>query len=374
MLLASCVSLSVDELQFKTQTEAARTRASDTSMGSRAGDVGVQWTEQATEWLTERVQRNEPAVLRGAFQAESHWADDARLLSLQHAYDATTAAPLQHAHDAATTPCDPENQMSSAVDSLGTGSMTRPQARTIPVRWSLSSSSRQGHNTNDGSDVNINTTRDGGKGVIRFARQGHALSYDKRNMTLEDFVSACGDRTANATVYAAQLDLATYLPGIPIPPLPVPRTTVGEPAPSSPVTIYWSGAGSPITQLHYDARDNVVCVAAGGWKRFRLVDPLHSSALLYSHADRDGNTSPVPLDLPDVVRTTYPMARFVPHMSVTLQQGDCLFLPVYWYHQVEAAPTRTISINWWRVPDRSRKDTMGRLLCGSTNRKSAKTC
>jgi hypothetical protein len=61
---------------------------------------------------------------------------------------------------------------------------------------------------------------------------------------------------------------------------------------------YWSGVGAPITQLHYDSRDNLVCVAAGGWKTFRLVDPVQSAALLYSHDDRDGNTSPVRLDDP----------------------------------------------------------------------------
>ena len=61
---------------------------------------------------------------------------------------------------------------------------------------------------------------------------------------------------------------------------------------------YWSGVGAPITQLHYDSRDNLVCVAAGGWKKFRLVDPVQSAALLYSHDERDGNTSPVRLDDP----------------------------------------------------------------------------
>ena len=132
--------------------------------------------------------------------------------------------------------------------------------------------------------------------------------------------------------------------------------------------------GAPVTQLHYDSRDNVVCVASGGWKTFRLVDPVQSAALLYSHSDRDGNTSPVPLDDSVRIATEFPLARFAAVATVTLHPRDCLFLPIYWFHEVESAPTRTISINWWRTPDARRKDIMGKLLCGHTNRKAAKRC
>jgi hypothetical protein len=45
-----------------------------------------------------------------------------------------------------------------------------------------------------------------------------------------------------------------------------------------------------------------------------------------------------------------------------------------WLHQVESAPTRTISINWWRTPDARRKDVIGKLMCGHTNRKAARRC
>jgi hypothetical protein len=36
--------------------------------------------------------------------------------------------------------------------------------------------------------------------------------------------------------------------------------------------------------------------------------------------------------------------------------------------------TATISINWWRTPDARRKDVIGKLMCGHTNRKAARRC
>ena len=70
----------------------------------------------------------------------------------------------------------------------------------------------------------------------------------------------------------------------------------------------------------------------------------------------------------------YPMARFALPVKTTLQPGDCMFLPVYWFHQVESIG-RSISVNYWRtVKPAERKEAIGKFLCGHTNRRAAKTC
>ena len=113
---------------------------------------------------------------------------------------------------------------------------------------------------------------------------------------------------------------------------------------------------------------------AGGWKKFSLVDPFQASALLYSHEERDGNTSPVRLDQPDEIDRRFPLAKYLLPLEATLRPGDCLLVPVYWFHQVESATERTISVNYWRQPDAKRKDIIGKLLCGHTHSKAAKRC
>ena len=133
------------------------------------------------------------------------------------------------------------------------------------------------------------------------------------------------------------------------------------------------GAGAPVTQLHYDARENLVCVVAGGYKTFELYDPLTAAALMYLDNAAFGNASPVPLD-PAQRAPEYPMAQYALPSRVTLRTGDCLYLPIYWLHAVLSAPERTVSINHWRVPSRRKKDTFGRLLCGHTHRQASSRC
>merc|ERR1712190_137782 len=102
---------------------------------------------------------------------------------------------------------------------------------------------------------------------------------------------------------------------------------------------------------------------------------MGSAALLYSDSKRDGNTSPVPIDLPvEQWVDKYPLAQYALPVLANLEPGDCMFLPIYWFHQVESAAARTISVNWWREPSKERKDIIGKLLCGHSNRKAMKTC
>eukprot|EP00040_Diaphanoeca_grandis_P022960 m.124234 g.124234 ORF g.124234 m.124234 type:complete len:389 (+) comp29048_c0_seq1:108-1274(+) len=224
--------------------------------------------------------------------------------------------------------------------------------------------------------------------VVMFQRHGKVLGYKKENITFENFLSRYNTRALVNTyntddelnvrkevLYAAQIDLLSYLPGVAavVPRFPLSQNMLGPPSTLAPLTMYM-GAGAPVTQLHYDSRENLVCVVAGGWKKFVLVDPIIASAVLYSHSDRDGNTSPVPLTDAKAIAANFSMAKYAHPITVTLHAGDCLYLPLYWYHTVSSAPQRTISVNYWRVPSKLKKEVVGRLLCGSRNKQSAKKC
>lgn len=125
------------------------------------------------------------------------------------------------------------------------------------------------------------------------------------------------------------------------------------------------GTGPLTTQTHYDSLENIVCVVSGGAGRkvFRLFDPPTAAMLLYADRTKYGNGSPVPPD--ELSFEKFPMSKYALSFIVELQQGDCLYLPVYWYHSVTSSADRTVSINWWRKPQRNKMVVLEGLFCGN---------
>ena len=210
-------------------------------------------------------------------------------------------------------------------------------------------------------------------------------AYQEKNMTASDFFEKYKDHSGHSPGgssdehwYAAQTDVIQVLPGLlkyvasSAPPKHQLMEAVGPTPPSShhPVTLYF-GAGERTTQLHYDSLENVVCLASGGKKTFALYDPVSSSKYLYINRSVHGNFSPANPQDPD---PHYPMAKFALPSTVTLSAGDCLYLPVYWYHTVTSSEERTISINWWRSPNTQKMSMMESIFCGRKDFGAAAKC
>ena len=89
------------------------------------------------------------------------------------------------------------------------------------------------------------------------------------------------------------------------------------------------------TLLHYDEADNLFLQGRGG-KRFVLYEPDHANAAALRpfpvQSRRDRNARPGP------------RARA---LRVDVAEGDVLFLPAYWWHQVETTADDTLSLNFW---------------------------
>ena len=89
----------------------------------------------------------------------------------------------------------------------------------------------------------------------------------------------------------------------------------------------WMGTASSSTQAHYDTDDNVF-VQAHGSKRFRLFSPLRAHELqLFPDAHPRARKSQLDFD-----KSSVPIAD----VDITLEPGDCLFIPAFWLHHVEA--------------------------------------
>lgn len=102
-----------------------------------------------------------------------------------------------------------------------------------------------------------------------------------------------------------------------------------------------------ITPVHYDEQQNLFAQLRG-YKRFLLFSPEYYKCL-YPHPvwhphDRQ---SQVELENPDLER--FPEFSQLRGWEAILGPGDVLYLPMYWWHQVESAPRGgyTVSVNFW---------------------------
>lgn len=91
----------------------------------------------------------------------------------------------------------------------------------------------------------------------------------------------------------------------------------------------WLGSAGTVTPLHHDVM-NIIIVQVIGRKRFILIDPLRAR---YVYND-DGVFSMVDAANPDYSR--FPLYAYADPITVLLEPGDALFIPVGWWHHVES--------------------------------------
>lgn len=106
----------------------------------------------------------------------------------------------------------------------------------------------------------------------------------------------------------------------------------------------WYGPGGNTTGLHYDTMDNFF-VQLYGQKRWIMSEPDSFINLYprssFSHYPRVTDFNPL---RPDFER--FPKARKVQFYDITVNPGNVLFAPPYWWHQVTSYST-IISVNIW---------------------------
>lgn len=94
----------------------------------------------------------------------------------------------------------------------------------------------------------------------------------------------------------------------------------------------WYGPRGTMTPLHHDLTNNFMAQVKGD-KRVWLVSPFELPHVYNDHFCFSQ------VDLAHLDLERFPLMRDVPIYEVLLHPGDLLFLPVGWWHQVEALDT-----------------------------------
>lgn len=107
------------------------------------------------------------------------------------------------------------------------------------------------------------------------------------------------------------------------------------------------GMEGNITSVHYDEQQNFFAQVRGH-KRCVLFSPDQFKSL-YPFPVHHPHDRQSQVNLENLNLKKFPKAAELKGMHTILEPGDVLYIPVYWWHQIESLPKKgvTVSINFW---------------------------
>lgn len=105
----------------------------------------------------------------------------------------------------------------------------------------------------------------------------------------------------------------------------------------------WLGPMGTVSPMHYDPKHNLLCQVVGT-KRIILASPDDTRNLYPHPTEMLRNTSQLDAGRPDYER--FPLAKRVKFRSLTLNEGDMLYIPLGWWHYVESL-SKSFSVSFW---------------------------
>ncbi|XP_065057677.1 uncharacterized protein LOC135685618 isoform X2 [Rhopilema esculentum] len=111
-------------------------------------------------------------------------------------------------------------------------------------------------------------------------------------------------------------------------------------------TVTWFSSGGTKSVLHNDDVDNINCLLRGK-KQLLFID--YNKYKSKVNIDKpEGGYSDMDVDKLDFVK--YPGMREVEYINATMEEGDCLFIPYKWFHQVNSWSNdngMNVAVNVW---------------------------
>ena len=111
----------------------------------------------------------------------------------------------------------------------------------------------------------------------------------------------------------------------------------------------WMSSSGLTVGLHFDPADNLNFQLRGS-KAFMLYPPGTAAYYPMPMFSQTAHISRVYRDGPNPDLSRFP--RFDPSkgLRVELSEGDVLYLPAYWWHQVESLGVENVNLNFWWLP------------------------
>ncbi|KAL8662525.1 MAG: hypothetical protein Q9202_004670 [Teloschistes flavicans] len=167
--------------------------------------------------------------------------------------------------------------------------------------------------------------------------------------------------------YLAQHDLFSQVPSLrndiavpdycySTPPLSkIPGSATGNRPPppqlEEPLLNAWLGPAGTVSPLHTDPYHNILCQVVGK-KYVRLYSP-NETPKLYSKGVEDGgidmsNTSEVDAEAScNTLDAEYPLFLQAAYVETILNEGECLYIPLGWWHYVRSLSVSFSVSFWW---------------------------
>ena len=106
---------------------------------------------------------------------------------------------------------------------------------------------------------------------------------------------------------------------------------------------FWHGYGT-LTRPHTDSMENMMCMFVG-YKNFTIVPMIYRDFVYSGYNGIPRNYSPLEFVAPDYEK--FPDFKNAKMMFAHIGEGDCLYNPAYFYHQVASSPDVTLGIATW---------------------------
>jgi Cupin-like domain len=111
----------------------------------------------------------------------------------------------------------------------------------------------------------------------------------------------------------------------------------------------WISQGTITVGLHFDAAENLN-IQIRGRKRFVLYPPGTSAYYPCPMFSQTAHISRVFRDGPELDAARFPKFDPTKACEAILEEGEILYLPAYWWHQVTSLGDVNINLNTWSFP------------------------